>query len=339
MAKQLSRDIKIKVWMLHSRENKSIRAIAEEMQIPRSTVGDFLKKFSQTRSFDVLGKSGRKRTLSVKDHNLISSIVEANPKTSARVIAKELEEKEGKVVSKQTIRNSLHSIGFEGRVACKKPFIGPKNKRKRTELAEAWIMWPNEKWETVIWSDECKFNLHGSDGPRNVWRRKGERYEEKNLQPTFKHGGGSCMVWACMASSGVGRLVFIDGIMDSVSYCTILANNLKQSAAQLGLNQFIFQQDNDPKHKSRLTIKFLMDNRIIVLEWPAQSPDLNPIEHLWQYIKAELMKFKLKNIAELKSKMMEIWASISAETTKKLVDSMSKRIGDVLRAKGGHTKY
>ena len=128
MAKQLSRDLKFKIWMLHTREKISIRAIAKELQIPRTTNGDFLKKFRETGSFARSGKSGRKKGLSEKDHKLISSIAVANPKISARAIAKELEEKEDKVVSEQTIRHSLNSSGLNGRVACRKPFIGPKNK-------------------------------------------------------------------------------------------------------------------------------------------------------------------------------------------------------------------
>ncbi|GFX08436.1 transposable element Tcb1 transposase [Trichonephila clavipes] len=72
---------------------------------------------------------------------------------------------------------------------------------------------------------------------------------QKNLRSTVKHGGGSVMVWGCMASNGVGNLVFIDGIMDPKLYIDILNNNLKESAKELGLDgNFIFQQDNDSKH-------------------------------------------------------------------------------------------
>ncbi|GFW18300.1 transposable element Tcb1 transposase [Trichonephila clavipes] len=74
---------------------------------------------------------------------------------------------------------------------------------------------------------------------------------QKNLRPTVKHGGVSVMVWGCMASNGVGSLVFIDGIMNYKLYIDVL-NNLKESAKKLGLDgNFIFQQDNNPKHTAR----------------------------------------------------------------------------------------
>lgn len=70
------------------------------------------------------------------------------------------------------------------------------------------------------------------------------------------------MVWACFSYYGIGRLVFIDGTMDAVKYVSILANNLPQSASEMGLSEFIFQQDNDPKHTSKLAEVFFTKNHI-----------------------------------------------------------------------------
>ncbi|GFU84723.1 transposable element Tc1 transposase [Trichonephila clavipes] len=107
-------------------------------------------------------------------------------------------------------------------------------------------------WKKVIYNDESKFNIFGSDGRRTVWRKPNTALDPKNLRPTVKQGGGSVMVWGCMASNGVGNLVFIDGIMDHNPCIDILNNNLEESAKKLGLDRnFIFQQDNDPKHTAR----------------------------------------------------------------------------------------
>ncbi|GFW44568.1 transposable element Tcb2 transposase [Trichonephila clavipes] len=119
--------------------------------------------------------------------------------------------------------------------------------------------------------------------------------EPKNVRGTVKHGGGLIMVWGCMAATGVGTLIIIDGIMNQYSYLTILKNNLRQSAFKLGLDgSFTFQQDNDPKHTARVVWEWLLYNVQNQVKTPPQSLDLTPIEHLWDYLDRPLRKQEIK---------------------------------------------
>ena len=87
------------------------------------------------------------------------------------------------------------------------------------------------------------------------------------------------MLWGCFSSAGTVKLVRIEGRMDGAKYRQILEENLFESAKTLKLGRkFTFQQDNDPKHIAKATLEWLNKKRINVLEWPSQSPDLNPIK-------------------------------------------------------------
>ncbi|HET9247423.1 MAG TPA: IS630 family transposase [Xanthobacteraceae bacterium] len=338
MAKHYSTEVKLRVVDLYKMD-KSIKDITKITGVHRSSISRIIKKYKETNTTRRLPYSGRKKVLNSNEIEFIINKIKKCPKISAPEIAKELEVETGKFVTSRTIINYIKKNGYHSRRACKKPFISRKNKKSRFELARKWFFYQKSYWERIIFSDECKFNLFSSDGLVRVWRKNGERFDKKNLVPTVKHGGGNVMVWACMSAKGVGNLVFVDGIMDKYKYCRILIDNLSDSAKKMDLNPYIFQQDNDPKHKSKVVAEYMKESNIEVLEWPAQSPDLNPIEHLWSHIKSELKRKKASNIEGLKDNIKTIWNEISPEFTRKLVNSMPDRLECVLRSKGGPTKF
>ncbi len=151
--------------------------------------------------------------------------------------------------------------------------------KARLDFARAHADKDEDYWDSILWSDETKINVFGTDGFKTVWRRKGKEYKEKCMVPTVKHGGSSVLMWGCMSAAGVGELHFIDGIMNSQMYCSILKEKMLPSLRALG-RRALFQHDNDPKHTSKATVGFLKKNRVNVIQWPSMSPDLNPIEHL-----------------------------------------------------------
>lgn len=143
-----------------------------------------------------------------------------------------------------------------------------------------------------------------------------------------------------MSAHGVGNLHIINGIIDKIVYLNILKNNLKQSAVKMGLSDsFKFYQDNDPRHKSYIVREWLLYNCANVIETPAQSSDLNLIENLWHELDKRIRKHTISNKEVLISKLKHEWSNISAEYTKKLVDSVPKRLQSVIKNKGLHTKY
>ncbi|KAI4878085.1 hypothetical protein NFI96_027878, partial [Prochilodus magdalenae] len=142
-------------------------------------------------------------------------------------------------------------------------------------------------------------------------RKKNAAYDPKNTVPTVKHGGGSIMFWGCFSAKGTGLLHRITGKMDGAMYRTILRDNLLPSARDLKMGRgWVFQHDNDPKHTAKATKDWLKKNHIKVMEWPSQSPDLNPIENLWRELKVRVAKRQPTNLHDLERICKEEWAKI-----------------------------
>ena len=148
------------------------------------------------------------------------------------------------------------------------------------------------------------------------------------------------MVWRCMSYNGIGNLVIIRGNMDRFMYKRMPVENLESSRDKIGLsNNYTFQQNNDPKHKSKYVMDFFKENDVDVMSWPSQSPDMIPIEHLWDYVKWDVRKCQSKNIKNLEENIRRIWNEIPKELCKKFIDTMPKRVEVLVRAKGRPTEF
>ncbi len=141
--------------------------------------------------------------------------------------------------------------------------------------------WPVAQWSKVLFSEESKFCISfGNQGPR-VWRKGGEAHSPSCLKPSVKFPQ-SVMIWGAMSSAGVGPLCFLKTNVNAPVYQEILEHFMLPSADQLFKDaDFIFQQDLAPAHTAKSTKSWLNDHGVGVLDWPANSPDLNPIENIW----------------------------------------------------------
>ncbi|CAJ0963250.1 unnamed protein product [Ranitomeya imitator] len=173
----------------------------------------------------------------------------------------------------------------------------------------------------------------GNQGAR-VWRKTGEKEMPKCLKSSVKYPQ-SVMVWGAMSAAGVGPLCFIKGRVNAASYQEILEHFMLPSAEMLyGDEDFIFQHDLAPAHSAKTTGKWFTDHGITVLNWPANSPDLNPIENLWDIVKRKLRDARPNTLDELKAAIEASWASITSQQCHRLIASMPRRIEAVISAKG-----
>ncbi|KAL0199464.1 hypothetical protein M9458_008004 [Cirrhinus mrigala] len=128
--------------------------------------------------------------------------------------------------------------------------------------------------------------------------------------------------------------------VNAAVYQDVLEHFMLPAADQLyGDTDFIFQQDLSPAHSAKATSTWFKDHGIPVLNWPANSPDLNPTENLWGIVKRKMRYARPNNAEELKATIRATCALITPEQCHRLIDSMPRRIAAVIPAKGAPTKY
>ena len=174
-----------------------------------------------------------------------------------------------------------------------------KQRKHCLELARSYVKWPVEKWRKVLFSDESTFTPNNHAGNNYVRRRPEKEYRPYCISPTIKHLQ-SIMVWGCMAASGIGRLKLDSGMMNETKYIDVLENQMLPSARSLfSDDDWIFQDNNAPCHRAKKVQHWYGTQKVERMDWPAQSPDLNPIENLWNRVSCIIGKNKPKTRREL----------------------------------------
>lgn len=315
IAEILHRSRKMVYNVINSNKTNSVMETVSKKKMPR------VKKTTQSVDRAIVRKSKK------------------DPFLSSREIANEINSDFGLNLSDRLIRRRLNDAQLFGRASRKKPLLSKKNISNRLLFARTHKSKDLSFWKKILWSDETKVNRMGPDGRVFVHRPKRQALNPRYTQKTVKHGGGSIMVWGSFSWHGVGPIVKINGKMDRYQYLDILKNQMEPYAFENMPVSFTFMHDNDPKHTSKLVKEWFSQENIPVLSWPAQSPDLNPIENLWNDVKCAIAKQKYKNLDDLWTGIQNSWYSIPKERCQNLIQSMPRRCQAVLENKGYSTKY
>ena len=209
-------------------------------------------------------------------------------------------------------------------------------------------LFPMRQWRRVLFTDDSRFTLYRADGRRRVYRRRGERFADACVVERDRFGGGSVMVWGGFAHGIKSQLIIVAGNMTAVRYRDEILRPVAVPLVQQ--RNLILQQDNARPHVARVCQDFLANNNIAPLAWPPYSPDLTPIEHIWDELDRRVRKRRNSpplplphpppaTLAQLRNALIDEWNNIPMRTVNALVNSIQRRIRAATAARGGHTRY
>ncbi|GFT71896.1 transposable element Tcb2 transposase [Trichonephila clavipes] len=247
-----------------------------------------------------------------------------------------------KRISATTVRNRLHNAGLYARrpVVCV-PLNG-RQRRNRLCWAREHVSWTQQQWASVLFTDESRFTMERDSGRLLIWREQRTRYHQSNTVERHSYRGGGILVWAGISLGGHTDLhVFHGGTVTGLRYRDeILDPYVRPYAAAIG-NDFILMDDNARPHRARIVEEYLEDHGLERMEWPARSPDLNPIEHLWDYLGREVAALNPppRSLHELKQGLLCVWSSLPIPVSDNLINSMGNRYRQCIQVRGGHIPY
>ena len=330
------------VVVMH-KQGSSQRHIAHTIGVHRNTVSAVIERYRATGSPASGGRKGRRRCTDAETDFAIELTARIDKFTSPRRIRTQL----FLDASRRTVDRRLIEVGLLGRVARHRRDYSEAEVRDRLSFAGGYKDWTAEQWEKVLFSDEKTFYGLGNCG--QVWVRR-PAGEANALLPEYTVHKQAHPVklgaWGCFSAEGLGYLKMYEENMDAALMRRTLDSELLPSARLFFREdppeQWYFLHDNDKKFKSLLVKDWIFRHGITVLDFPAYSPDLNPIENLWHFIQERVDQRPAKNVAELETVIREEWIKYNDEhkdTIRHLAHSMVRRCKAVLDANGWHTNY
>ncbi|GFX29464.1 transposable element Tcb1 transposase [Trichonephila clavipes] len=320
-------------------EGRTVTSVAAEFGINKSVISRAWKAFQTTGTAVRKVGGGRPTTTTAGEDRYIILQAKRGRRQSASVIAQQLSTATGRQVSRFTVARRLH----KGTLFARRPErclpLKVDHRRHRLQWCREQKKWTTDQWSHFLFTDEGRFSTRSDSQRVLIWREIGARFYTSNIKERHHYGGPGVLVWEGIMLKGRTELhIFDRRSVTGVRYCVevhLPYVHLFRGAIA------IFMDDNARPHRT-LTVEELLEREDITrMDWPAYSPDLKPIEHVWDALERRIAArlHHPENTQQLKQMLIKEWVLLPKEMLHQLVLSMRRRCEATITVRGGHIPY
>lgn len=319
---------------------RSQRETAQYFNVSHSVIGRCWARFVNNNSVNYTHGGGGRRVTTPRTDRILGMTVRRNPLQNSTNLRNFLRDR-NVLVSASTVKRRLYARGLHAYRPFKHPRISAANRANRLNWAREHVNWGLQQWGYCLFADESRICLSPDDNRIRVWRARGERFLEGHGVERVNFGGGSLTVWGSIYRGGRSQIcVFINQTVNSQRYLQILQQHVPPVANIIGPH-FIYVDDNARPHRAAVVNDFFEQNNLSRMDWPPTSPDANPIEHIWDYLKRKIKNRPevIVNLQQLQIIVEEEWNEIPQNIIDNVIDSLPNRCQAIIQSRGGPTHY
>ncbi|GFW59659.1 transposable element Tcb1 transposase [Trichonephila clavipes] len=316
--------------------------VSEELGIAQSGISRFWQRFQDDGNVSRCYSTGRPLvTTRMRIGIYLAVTVKRNTRSTASDLSRQLSSATGTTVSRQTVYRRLEYIGLYARKPVRCVPLTATHCHLRLTWSREHALWTPQQWSCVMFSDESRFSLQPHSRRTLIWRAPGTRYHQENTIERHRYGGAEWLVWGGIILGSRTDLHVQSVTMTGHIYRdVILKQHVRLFRSAMGA-EFLFMDDNAHLHRANIVDEGLQSEDITRMDWPAYSPDLNPIEHVWDMLGRRIADRQLPptRLPELRRALLDGWCNIPQDQIDNLILSMPRRCKACIASSGRHTPY